>query len=495
MTHGYEMRGSFTAEKNPAQARFGRIFPKAATGKSWPDPAALGRRGGPMDQGTSHGQTPAPDGALGTQDNPAIPAAFTYLGQFIDHDITLDPTSSLERQNDPEATRNFRTANLELDNLYGAGPAAHPFMYDKSRPGRFLLGTLQGGDPADPAQRMDLPRNTQDVALIGDPRNDENLIVAQLHLAFLRFHNAVMDDIDIGLGDDGFLPNEGKFDRAQRLVRWHYQWLVLKHYLPTTVGPGVVEDILQNGRKLYDPNDKAEEAFIPVEFSIAAYRFGHSQVQPGYLVNPGFGAGLFPGVINAPVVPRSDLRGGPLSAREVVNWNLFIDTGLPRGGGTRFSAQINEKLVAPLLNLPLSVVPVASLPDGDPQRSLATRNLMRSAAFELPSGAEAVAEANRLGVSIPLVPPAQIWSGDLQPFASNDVPLWFYVLREAAVLADGKHLGPLGGRIVAEVLIGLLQKDPISFLVAKPDWKPLFGRSADDFDLVDLLRKAGMAGT
>src|SRR4029453_13706187 len=142
-------------------------------------------------------------------DNPSMSAGFTFLGQFVDHDITFDPTSSLERQADPESIRNFRTPALELDSLYGSGRGASPHLYDQAAPGAIKL-------LLDAAAPRDLPRNSQNVALIGDPRNDENLIVSQLHLAFVKFHNAVVDDLLAGgIGD----PN-GVFDEAHGRAPW-----------------------------------------------------------------------------------------------------------------------------------------------------------------------------------------------------------------------------------------------------------------------------------
>jgi len=170
--------------------------------------------------------------------------------------MTFDPTSSLERQVDLEAVSNFRIPALELDNLYGSGRAASPHLYDQSSPGSIKL-------LADAAAPKDLPRNTQNTALIGDPRNDENLIVSQLHLAFLKFHNAAVDQVlDEGIRN----PNEA-FDEAQRLVRWHYQWIILHEFLPATVGQSLVDEILKKGRRFYKWRNAP---FIPVEFSVAA---------------------------------------------------------------------------------------------------------------------------------------------------------------------------------------------------------------------------------
>jgi hypothetical protein len=211
-----------------------------------------------------------PQKSLINRDNPDLTAGMTFFGQFLDHDMTFDPTSSLEEQQDPEAIHNFRTPVLELDNLYGAGPGASPHLYDQTVDGgltTFLIEEIPGsaGQSRDGARRFDMPRNSQNTALIGDPRNDENLIVSQLHLAMLRFHNAVVAHVKAHLGLTN--PNE-IFAEAQRLVRWHYQWIIVHEFLEKTVGNSVVNDVLENGRKFYEWRNAP---FIPVEFSVAAY--------------------------------------------------------------------------------------------------------------------------------------------------------------------------------------------------------------------------------
>src|SRR5262249_20943423 len=231
--------------------------------------------------------------------NDKIPAGFAFLAQFLAHDITYDPTSSLERQNDLPTLHNFRTPAFELDCLYGCGPVVSPHLYDQKREGRFWLD-----------KGFDLPRNSQGTALIGDPRNDQNLILSQLHLAFLKFHNAVYDRInsigDVKMDDQGKLVVEDRFERTQRLVRWYYQWIILREFLPLLGGSKMVCDILINGSKWYDP--KKLGLFIPLEFSVAAYRFGHSQVHYLYRINDKIQFPIFSA--NPPSEERQDLRGG-----------------------------------------------------------------------------------------------------------------------------------------------------------------------------------------
>jgi hypothetical protein len=457
-----------------AQGRFGRLFPTLPPFAS-ETPAVrerlleLGRPGGIMDAA----DPPPPADPLSPNpnnpDNPSMSAGFTFLGQFVDHDITFDPTSSLERQADPESIRNFRTPALELDSLYGSGRGASPHLYDQAAPGAIKL-------LLDAAAPRDLPRNSQNVALIGDPRNDENLIVSQLHLAFVKFHNAVVDDLLAGgIGD----PNR-VFDEAQRLIRWHYQWVLIHQFLPTTVGEGLVQDILRHGRRCYTWRNAP---FIPVEFSVAAYRFGHSQVRPGYVANfsgndgSPFVAPIFDPAIDHSVPDPDDLSGGKRAPRRFVDWPTFFALGPP----TKPNKRIDTKLSSPLFDLPFLA---PNLP-GSP-RSLAQRNLLRGLIFGLPSG-------QRVAAAMGIEPLKPHDLADLEPFGLDaHTPLWFYVLREAQVAAEGRMLGPLGGRIVAEVLIGLLQGDPMSQPRQDPDWTPTFGQGPK-FTMSDLLRFAGVA--
>ena len=411
-----------------------------------------------------------------SEDNPRIPAGYTYLGQFVDHDLTFDPASSLERLNDPDALVNFRTPRFDLDSLYGRGPADEPYLYDDDAFGMFLLGKGRDPDAGANTDEDDLQRNGQGTALIGDPRNDENIIVSQLHLAFLKFHNAVLTDVR----EEGLAGAEA-FREAQERVRWHYQWVVVHDYVRRVVGDETVDQILIP-RDPNDPNDAPQiktrfyswerKPFLPVEFSVAAFRFGHSQVRGTYKINdvvpelPIFAQTEDPG-------PFEDFHGGRhLPPAWTVDWSFFFDTS-GVGSSRQKSLAIDTKLAEGLFKLP-GVPPHLE--------SLAARNIRRSSKFSLPSG-------RRVAGAMLLEPLSREELGLRHP-----APLWFYVLKEAELRTGGEHLGPVGGRIVAEVLLGLLAGDPLSYVNSAPGWEPTLPDADGDgkFTIVDLLHFAGV---
>jgi hypothetical protein len=416
-----------------------------------------------------------------TADNPKIPAGYTYFGQFIDHDITFDPVSDLQRFNDPDALVDFRTPRYDLDSLYGRGPSDAPFLYESEdrdfRGVKLLVGQNPPRDPADPnldLEREDLPRNQQGRALIGDPRNDENIIVSQLHLAFIKFHNKV---VDLVRKDQKALTGSELFEEARRLVTWHYQWAVVHDFLPIVAGDTVVNDVLANGRAFFDWRD---EPFMPVEFSVAAFRFGHSMIRPSYDLNQGVPARpIFSG--KAQPGPRDQLAGfRRLPSDWTIEWSRFVEMGAVQPQPSR---KINIRLARPLMKLPTSV--------NRDRNALPVLNLIRGQALQLPSGQSV---AKRMGETplprsdLGLAKLTGLRAADRTPL-EKDTPLWFYVLQEADVNENGDRLGPVGGRIVAEVLIGLLEGDPNSFLSVEPHWKPggVPARKAGEFTLADLL--------
>lgn len=388
-------------------------------------------------------------------DNPRIPAGFTILGQFVAHDITADRSLLLHHARLNEL-RNFRSPRLDLESMYSAGPSGSPYLYDLDDPDKFLLGTDDRGE------FNDLPRNRQGRALLGDPRDDVHLLIAQWHLAFLKFHNAIVDHLRAR-----GVAAANVFGEAQRLVRWHYQWIVMHEFLPLTVGEDLMQDVLRNGLKFYT---YAHAPFIPVEFADAAYRYGHSQIRSLYTLNDfGTKGQIFP-----------DCAGtSPVIYDHVVDWKYFFDVNDQHP--PQPSKRIDTLLAHPLIDLPEAIVGTTTIPE---EHSLAYRDLVRGEALDLPSG-EAIAKA--IGVE----PLSRDEVGLAQMGWKSETPLWYYILKEAEVRHNGEHLGAVGGRIVAEVLLGLIDADPSSYRNAAEEWQPeLPGAREGDFTVADLLHFA-----
>jgi Animal haem peroxidase len=517
--HGKPLRGLMTTAKSPSfQGRFGRMFrslPAAVYGKDDAESRAnLMTLGDAMTSVFD-----APKDGFDAEES-GIPALYTYFGQFIDHDITFDPMTTLIQHSDPDALTDFRTPALDLDNVYGRGPGDQPYMYDNGGP-KFLLGDkLANG-------AFDLPRNTANPrrALIGDPRNDENSIVSQLQGLMLRFHNRVVDDN----------PTLG-FADLQRIVRWHYQWVVVHDFLPKIVSGPVLKSLKTNEK--YDKG-KIEffhwknEPFMPVEFSVAAYRLGHSMIRPGYRLNDDDKTLLpiFPILPNTiPEKPEGIKEGlagfQAMANNRGIDWGRFIDLEgdlRPYGDDPdkvtpanaamkarlQFAYRIDTAVVKPVFRLPASVA-------SDPPPSLPQRNLLRSFELGLPTG-QSVAKA--MGVA-PLKDHEIVIGkavddpekgdvvgklSDLPQLAAfkGNCPLWTYVLAEAIKhqtplpipVTGGKQittpqLGPVGGRIVAEVFLGMLFGDNDSFLSADPKWIPTIREKGKAFALRDIVAYA-----
>ena len=472
--HGYDL---------PA-GRFGRMFPAlpARVPTGLPPAEEFGLPGGKLDGGRT-----TPD-----EENPSVAGGFTFLGQFIDHNITFDPTTMLGQITEATGVTDFRPPRLDLANVYGAGPTVHPYLYDPRSHGTRLAISADG---------VDLARTAAGVALIGDPRNDENLLLAQLHLAMLKFHNALVDDLRAGKITDVFgeflgpkPPDEppteqpgatidqlldvanyygDAFARAQQLARWHYQWIVVHEFLPTFCDAGVVADVERHGPRFFRPGP---HPFMPVEFSVAGFRaLGHPSIRSSYQVNREFAAKIFPDDPDAPTSPRTDLRGGPVDAAHAVDFSFFFATDPAR-------RPQRAKLFDATLNTQLLDLPVTAVPGGQagalarPLGSLAVRNLLRSETLGLPSGQDVARKIGERPLS------------DAELDSTGPIYLWYYLLKEAQVVGRGERLGPVGSRIVAETLIGLLDADPNSYRSAFPRWTPTL---LPTFGIVDLLRIAG----
>ena len=435
--------------------------------------------------------------------NPDISAGFTYLGQFVDHDITLDLTSIGEKERDPLATENFRTPSLDLDSVYGRGLDGSPQLYARTggkQPGpKFLIGkTVEGFQNLGNVSAglpNDLPRSPEGFALIGDHRNDENLLVAQTHLAFLKFHNKVVDRL-VG----GANPPPDVFFEARKIVTWHYQWLVLHDFVERLTEPGIVAKILHEGRKFYRFK---KFPYMPVEFSAAAYRLGHSMVREVYSHNRIFSPAATPAIpaTLALLFTFSGLSGGivgdlapmPLTgptpvrllpSNWIIDWRRFYDFKLPPQPDVPLNhARKIDPFIVPQLH---------DLPGGG--GNLAFRNLRRGVILGLPSG-QAIAKFMKISNALT---PDEIATGPDGQAAKaqglhEDTPLWYYILKEAQMRKAGRSLGPVGARIVAEVFVGLVAGDHESYLHRMgTNWRPeLPSEVPGTFTMVDLLRFVG----
>jgi hypothetical protein len=432
-------------------------------------------------------------------DNPKVPAGFTYLGQFVDHDITLDLTSLGDKDADPMATENFRTPALDLDAVYGLGPDGSRHLYARNPPEfdgkgsgpRLLLGQTVPGGPGNITEVFpnDLPRSPEGFALTGDHRNDENLVVAQTHVAFLKFHNKVCDMLAAG-----GTPAEEIFGEARRIVTWHYQWMVLHDFVERITEKGIVAKILHQGRQFYRFK---KFPYMPVEFSAAAYRFGHSMVRGRYDHNHVFGtpnqlatlkqlfqftglSGIIIGELAADFPNEFVLPKFP--SNWIIDWRRYHEVGTPTAEVPRNASRKID---------PFLVKDLHDLPGGG--GSLPFRNLRRGVMLGLPSGQDVAAAMH---VKEPLTPD-EIASGPDGAAARKHglhkrTPLWYYILKEAQVRGDGERLGPVGATIVAEVFVGLVHGDHESFLWRAKDWKPtLPAATPGTFTMADMLRFVG----
>jgi hypothetical protein len=437
------------APLDSARGKYGWLFPGVAAFDADEDfLLRLGGADGPCDAGVAVDDAAEGDDARGA-------AGWPLFGQFIAHDITAD-RSLLLRHADSDHVANFRSPRANLECLYGDGPAGSPFLYDRDDQAKLLVGTNDRGEPCD------LPRNAQGIALIGDPRNDVHVFVSQLHLAMLKVHNLLVDR----LREDGE-PEAEVFDAARRAATWHYQWVIVNEFLPVVVGEDLMHELLTSGPRWYRPEGRA---WIPFEFADAAYRYGHSQVRRGYRLQAG-----------GPVLPLfPDLLGfKPVPAGRMVDWSqLFGFSGRPV---PQASKKIDGRLARSLIALPAAITGAVEV---SAYHSLAFRDLRRGQAYGMPSG-----ETLSREVGIEPLSATDVGLGDLG--WAGETPLWYYLLKEAEVRCDGDRLGPLGGRIVAEVLLGIIDLDPESYRAVDPAWQPtLPAADPDAFSVTDLLGAA-----
>lgn len=413
-----------------------------------------------------------------------IPAGYTYFGQFVDHDITLDTTPLSVRQVDPDRIINFRTPRLDLDCVYGRGPGDQPYLYQKDKK-RLLVGTVAG------TKLPDLPRNCDGRALIGDMRNDENSMVTQIQLAFLMAHNTLVQRAeDAGAADP--------FSTARKSLTRLYHWIVWNDFLKRIAndevhGCALKLDDACGGRKVWkmgldDVYKWKHQPYMPVEFSGAAYRFGHSMVRNSYQTNhPHRGFNNFAPIFDntgAPIEQIDDLRGfRPLKKENYLQWDWFLEmTSSAPGLFPQMARKIDTKLANALVHLHEG-------PSGHADNVLAFRNLKRGVNLSLPSGVDVARKF--------CIKPVTLTKNEPES-------LWYYVLKEAEKLPGkngGEMLGRVGSTIVCAVFAGLLKGDPCSYFNIDPCWSPkddpLLKAGEDNVDdtdwtLASVIRLAGL---
>jgi hypothetical protein len=392
-----------------------------------------------------------------------------YFGQFVDHDITRDRTRlEQEPYPDPRQTRNWRTPRLDLESVYGNGlggilPEGDYVAY---RGDRFHVNVLAG-------MEADLPRDAEKVPQIPESRNDENLIISQLHVLFMKFHNRVIDLLQEPNLNFPAPPESSLFERARRFVVWQYQWLVRNCFLAEILHPYVFAEIIKPGYRPKLSKGRPGELFaLPLEFTMAAFRFGHSMVRNEYSLRQ-----------KEPPVALSNLlnrEARHLQSDQIIEWNRFFGPGAQ---GTENAAHRIDRMIAQGLYV-LSDRIVLLYKEKGPvsQASLAARTLLRGWKAGLPSGQILCQKAR-----IPFI----TFNEKDRDFTFlrdsgmlTETPLWYYLLHEAEVAGTndegegGQHLGPLGSCVVGEVVEAVLESDPESYL--NKNWKPPYFRLHPD---------------
>jgi hypothetical protein len=436
-----------------------------------------------------------------------IPAGFTYLGQFIDHDLTFDKTNvTLGANISPTLMLQGRSPSLDLDSLYGAGPQDPESAKFYEADGLHLkMGKTVAVEGIPAKDGFDLPRGAGNTAakkrkaIVPDHRNDENLAVAQMHLAFARFHNRVVDTLPAAV------PPSQRFAQARELVTKHYQWMIRTDYLPRICAGGVINDVFNNGRKAFEVGvTPTEVPTMPIEFSIAAFRLGHAMVRRAYNWNRIFDAGA--GTLD--FLFFFSATGGDLGGFQRLPSNWIADfrrlydfkeankpnLAVPESKFNR-AMRIDTTLVNPLKNLPTGAFGGPNVPFNDPRANLAFRNLTRAKMVRLATGQQMATFLQGKGVNLTKLTKAQIRTGkngaDLDSLtqtqraaALKDTPLWLYILREAEF--NGGRLKGVGARIVAETIHRAMEGSQAS-IVRDPTFKPTLGPNNNTFRMVDLL--------
>ena len=421
---------------------------------------------------------------------------YTYFGQFLGHDLTHDATPLKGPYAEPEKTPNFRTAAFDLDHVYGAGPQGSPYLYE----GAEGAETFKVGATTPSGYRRDLPVEHGRV-LIGDmqdTRNLDNLLLRQLHVLFLKFHNEAIRQLQTNpaLESATDAPGSGTlFDRARRLVCWHYQWIIRHDYLPRVLHNDVWH--VQAHRSARKPGSGFS---IPIEFSLAAFRFGHSMVRNAYRLNCRTKRVLIEELM------ALGQKAEPIPDDYLVEWGTFFD-GLPTSGPQASSAFIDTSVSRAMHGLSPGTIRLANKLESIDPSNLPVRTLVRGARAQLPSGQEA---ADALAAQGKIRTHDRLSSSQLSSDTCNqsgsvlsrnglqqNTPLFYYILKEAELKGEGITLGPVGSHIISEVLQTALEADPDGYLAVVgpkwelPEWRFPSGSQRQVNSLIGIVRLVG----
>ena len=366
-----------------------------------------------------------------------ISNGLSIFGQFLAHDITFESSSKLKAPNQAISQfQNDRTINLDLDCLYGQ--KTQSFYYNRKDKDKLLLGQKY---KLNELYWYDLQRNKQSQAIIPDSRNDENIIVSRMHVLFIRFHNKMVDWVRAqGVKKE-------VFKEARKMVLWHYHWLILHEYLYKIMDWSVFDRILEEGCRYYtSPNA------LPLEFTGAVFRLGHSQSREHNRINK--------------ITEKKLMELGFFTKmEEYVDWQYLFNH---KDGNCQFANLIDARISPSFNKLPF----LANMEE----QSLPYLNLKRGQTYQLASG-EAIAQ--QLGFEPISIEETKHLSG---------TPLWYYILKEAAVLGHyGEHLGPVGSTILGECFYTIMQSDEASYLKIYPLWKPNVSENQEGFDFVEMI--------
>ena len=457
---------------------FGYLFEDAARSPDCLLPASDDTVNALLDLGAAMGD-PGMRGEAESRGEGSLPAVMTYFARFIAHDLI----ARVERESGPAPLpdcprdvvsgcalapaapdgltgriANARRARFDLASLYGDGPSLRA---ERDCPDRLGASSDQLYDGLrlkvrfDRDGQLDLPRHAYGPAagraLIGDTRNDHCLILGQFHAAWLRFNNVVFESTH-------GCSIQSRWSQTRRLVRWTYQYLVVNEFLAALCDPAVLADVLADGPRFFRPDTEAASPAMPLEFALAAMPVSDSMTRPLYRVNDGLS-------LTADEIrnPAPNLLGpdGRLKPEAVISWRHLVD--LSDDGD---NAPQRARTIAPRLTLGLGQGLASRTPAVRAITGNAQRRLVEGYLCGLPTG-QAVADR----LNVPAMTARQV-AGDDPVLAravrtggfAERTPLWFYVLREAELQADGDTLGPVGSRLLAETVIGLLRADPGSYL-------------------------------